>query len=49
MKYNISLTPTQWRKIIDALIEQTAHNRECFSLINLMCDFRISYDEDKEG
>lgn len=49
MKYNISLTPAQWRKIIDVLIEQTTNNVECFSLVNLMTHFSVSFDEDKEG
>lgn len=49
MKYNLSLTPEQWRKIVDALIEQTSTNVECFSLVNVMSHFSVSFDDEKEG
>lgn len=49
MKYNLSLTPEQWRKIVGALIEKSSTNVECFSLVNAMNRFSVSFDDEKEG
>lgn len=43
MKYNLSLTPEQWRKIIDALFDQSCTNKECFSLVNVMVEPVVSF------
>ena len=49
MKYNLSLTPELWCKIVNAFIDQTSVNRECYSLVNVMLNFSVSFDDDKEG